>query len=125
MKYDRSNGKDGSGRAKRTQIAKPKKGMDSVRLSIRVERSGDWMPAEELWNTAQEAVCQSQDVSINLDKIDHLDASALQILLALDAEQMKRGCHLQLENASASLRHWFEYSGATGHFSLSEQKADE
>ncbi len=83
------------------------------------------MPAEELSEAAQAVLGQGKDVTLNLDKVDHLDASALQILLALDAEQKKRGRHLQLVNASANLRHWFEYSGAAGHFLMTEPKSNE
>jgi anti-anti-sigma regulatory factor len=43
---------------------------------------------------------------------EHLDTSALQILLALDREQRQRGGQLRLENPSASLRRWFDYAGA-------------
>jgi len=83
------------------------------------------MPAEELWEAAQAAVSQGKDVTLNLDKIDHLDASALQILLALDEEQKKHGRHLQLANASSNLRYWFEYSGAAGYLSTTEQGNNE
>jgi hypothetical protein len=41
-----------------------------------------------------------------------LDAGALQVLLALDAEQRKRQRNLQLTNASSHLRQWFQFAGA-------------
>ena len=83
------------------------------------------MPAEELWEAAKAALNEGKDVTFNLDKIDHLDASALQILLALDAEQKKNGRHLQLVKASPNLRHWFEYSGAAAYFPVTEQESNE
>jgi len=83
------------------------------------------MPAEELWEAAQAAVSQGKDVTLNLDKIDHLDASALQILLALDAEQKKKGLHLQLAKASSNLRDWFDYSGAAALFPMTEQRSND
>jgi anti-anti-sigma regulatory factor len=58
------------------------------------------------------------DVTVNLNNLDHLDASALQVLLALAAEQAKRGRILELANASAHLRQWFEFAGAAERFSL-------
>jgi anti-anti-sigma factor len=83
---------------------------------IEVERSGDWMPAEELREAASAALPGSNDLTLNLERIDHLDASALQILLALELEQKNRGQQLHLVNASPELRRWFELSGAADHF---------
>ncbi len=83
---------------------------------IKVERSGDWLPVEEFRSAVLAAVESGSDVIIDLDKINHLDASALQVLLALVAEQKKRGRSLVMENSSSSLRHWFEYAGAAQHF---------
>jgi anti-anti-sigma factor len=88
---------------------------DLQRAVIEVERSGEWMPAEELKETALAALEESNDMTLNLDRIDHLDASAMQILLALDTEQKNRGQHLHLVNASPLLRQWFECSGAASH----------
>ena len=62
------------------------------------------------------AVEAGSDVTLHLGGIDHLDASALQIVLALDAEQEEQGRHLHLANASAHLREWFEYAGVAEHF---------
>jgi len=94
-------------------------------IFIEVERSGDWMPAEELRKTALAASGESKDVIVNLGKVDHLDASALQILLALDAKQKRQGHHLQLANASAHLRQWFEYAGVAECFLMNGPENDE
>ncbi len=83
---------------------------------IAVERSGDWMPADELRKCALTALSEGKNVTLNLDKIDHLDASALQILLALDAELKKRGENLRLAKVSPHLHKWFEFAGADEHF---------
>jgi len=91
---------------------------------IAAERSGDWMPADELRETALAAVEAGRDVTLSLAGLNHLDASAMQIVLALDVEQKHRGRHLQLANVSPPLRQWFEYAGATGHFFGTEQKSD-
>ena len=94
-------------------------------IYIEVARSGDWMPAEELRKAALAASGESKDVTVNLGKVDHLDASALQILLALDAKQKRQGHHLQLANASAHLRQWFEYAGVAECFLMSGPENDE
>ena len=86
------------------------------RTIIKVECSGDWMAVEELWQKAQAAVQAARDVTINLEKIDHLDASALQVLLAIQREQKRLGRGLEISNASPSLRQWFDYAGATLKF---------
>lgn len=98
---------------------------NSSEFIIAVERSGDWMPAEELRVAALAALDQGKDVTLDLDRVDHLDASALQILLALDAEQKKRGRNLQLAKASPHLRQWFEFAGVADHFSMAEWKSNE
>jgi anti-anti-sigma factor len=74
------------------------------------------MAAEELRETALKAMEADGDITLNLDGVDHLDASSLQILLALGKEQKKRGRHLDMVNASSHLRRWFEYSGAADDF---------
>lgn len=83
------------------------------------------MPVEDLRGAAQAALAANTDVVVNLDRIDHLDASSLQILLALATEQTRQGHHLQLANASVHLRQWFDFAGAADHFSMTELKRDE
>ena len=125
MKSERESEPGQNGKAKRTRVAKPQAVLEQHSALIDAERSGDWMPAEELWEAAQAAVSQGKDVTLNLDKIDHLDASALQILLALDAEQKKKGLHLQLAKASSNLRDWFDYSCAAALFPMTEQRSND
>jgi len=74
------------------------------------------MPPEELREAALAALSANVDVALNLHGIDHLDASALQIFLALDVEQKKRNRNLQLINASPRLRQWFEFAGVVDLF---------
>lgn len=81
-------------------------------ISIQVERSGEWMPAEELREAALEALCEERDIVLDMANIGHLDASALQILLALHRAQALRGRTLALHHASPSLMEWFSYAGA-------------
>jgi len=85
---------------------------------MEVERSGTWMPADELRQAALVALANGNDIDLNLDKIEDLDASALQVLLSLDREQKRRGQRLRLINASARLLQWFEYAGVADCFGL-------
>jgi ABC-type transporter Mla MlaB component len=83
---------------------------------LEVGRSGEWIPAEELMASAVKALRKGNNMVLDLNRIEHLDASALQILLALNREQKERGRLLDLTNASAHLRQWFDYSGSTDRF---------
>jgi hypothetical protein len=68
------------------------------RSVVEVERLGDWMPVEELREAALKALGEGKDVTLNLKNVDHLDASALQIL---------------------------DYSGAVDQFFMIAEKNDE
>jgi anti-anti-sigma factor len=124
MSIDRSKQDARSTKARRARPAVLQAEQTLEPIFIEVERSGDWMPAEELQRIALAASGESKDVTVNLSKVDHLDASALQILLALDAEQKRRGRNLQLANASAHLRQWFEYAGVAECFSMTGPEND-
>jgi anti-anti-sigma factor len=78
-------------------------------------RSGEWLPGDELRQKALEAAHTRTDVTLDLADVDHLDASALQILLALDRDRREKGLTLHLTNASPLLRQWFEYAGLPPH----------
>lgn len=80
-------------------------------------RSGEWMEASALRLRAIELFAGSpdapaSDLVLDLEGLDHLDASALQVLLAIAADQRRRGGALQIEHISASLQQWFGYAGA-------------
>jgi anti-anti-sigma factor len=92
------------------------------RSVLEVERLGDWMPVEELREAALKVLSEGEDVTLNLKNVDHLDASALQILLTLGMEQKKRGRQLDLINVSPQLRQWFGYSGAGDQFFMIAEK---
>jgi anti-anti-sigma factor len=111
MSSDTQNRNGGARKQKRMRAGKPE-----ADTCIDIERSGEWMLAEELRDAAVCALEAGGDLAVNLAKIDFLDASALQILLALDAEQKKRGRHLQLVNVSPDLLQWFDFSGTTDRF---------
>ena len=114
-----------STKARRVRSAEQHTEQNLKPIVIDVARSGDWMPAEELQKTVLPALVEGRDVTINLGNVEHLDTSALQILLALDAEQKRRGRNLQLINASSHLRQWFNYAGVAEQFLMTEQKSNE
>jgi len=94
---------------KHTENRNPKK--SATETVINVTRGGDWLPPEEFRTIALSAAAAENGLTVNLQAVDHLDASALQILLALAAERKKHGKGLRLANASAALSRWFEYAG--------------
>jgi anti-anti-sigma factor len=116
MTNDRSNRHVGSANAHRKRSTRPQAEHNLEQQIIMVGRSGDWLPAEELREAAIAALSQGKNVTLNLDRVDHLDASALQILLALHAALKMRGQNLLLLKASPRLRKWFEFSGVDGRF---------
>jgi anti-anti-sigma factor len=96
---------------KRQRTANKKPTASVTETVIDVTRGGDWLPSEEFRAVALSAAGAESDLTVNLQAVDHLDASALQILLALAAERKKRGRGLRLANTSAALSRWFEYAG--------------
>jgi len=79
---------------------------------IEANRSGEWLGVDELRAAGLAAIAEGRDVTVNLSQVDYLDASALQLLLALGREQKKLERQLHLTSASAHLRQWFEWAGA-------------
>jgi anti-anti-sigma factor len=111
MARDRQNRRGGECKAKQVHAIEPQAEPGQRCTSIHVERSGDWMPAEDFREAALGALEADGDVTVNLDQVGHLDGSALQILLALETELRNRGRNLRLENASPHLQQWFEFAG--------------
>jgi anti-anti-sigma regulatory factor len=116
IKRELMNERNRKAKVKKRDVSRLHARKEPVQTFIEVERSGDWMPVEDLREASLAASGAGNDVTVNLDRIDHLDASSLQILLALDVEQKKRGATLQLANLSPHLRQWFEFAGAAEHF---------
>lgn len=83
------------------------------------------MPSEEFLAAARAAAAEGADVTIDLHEVHHLDASALQVLLALDTEQKKQGRSLQLMDVSPQLRQWMEFAGVSDHFPVVERRSHE
>lgn len=92
---------------------------------IEVEYSGDWLPAEKLKELALKALEEGSDLIFDLDHVNHLDTSALQILLASGFEQRTRGRQVELTHVSPDLRRWLGHAGAAGIFNIPERKANE
>ncbi|MGA9069681.1 MAG: STAS domain-containing protein [Terracidiphilus sp.] len=106
----------GGGKVMRKNPARIEVKSSPKQAVVNADRSGDWMASDELRAAALSAVEAGSDVTLQLGGIDHLDASALQILLALNAEQKRRGRQLELAGASPQLRQWFAYAGAAEEF---------
>jgi anti-anti-sigma factor len=86
--------------------------------TIRPARDSDWMQPEELHAAALAAAQGGADVVVDLEGLDYLDASSLQILLSLGCEQKRLVRTLRLTHASPALLRWFEYTGAVQEFSF-------
>jgi len=84
---------------------------------ILVTRDGEWLPPRDFHALALSAADVDGNLTVNLEGVDYLDASALQILLALAVQRKQRGRGLGLENASTALSRWFEYAGGREHIS--------
>jgi anti-anti-sigma regulatory factor len=114
-----------SAKATKAHVKGPQVEESQVHTMTEVDHAGEWISAEELKEAALNVLSEDKDITLNLGKVDHLNASVLQVLLALDMEHKKHGRQVHLENASPSLRQWFEYAGAAGQFNLGRQSVDE
>jgi ABC-type transporter Mla MlaB component len=83
------------------------------------------MPAAEMRVAALAALAFGNDSFLGVNEIDHLDAGALQILLALQTAREAHGRSLHLVNVSSLLLPWFEYAGAADCFALGDRKSGE
>lgn len=73
---------------------------------LHAARSGQWMDAAEMRNWAVERLTASEvrKIIVDLSLLEHLDSSALQVLLAIAAELRIRRGGLELGHASGSIR---------------------
>jgi len=95
---------------------------ESEAITLRMSRSGQWMDAAELreWAmeqgiarlTADSAAGPLPRLVLDVKGLDHLDARALQVVLAMRAAERSRGIEPELEHVSESLRQWLAYAGA-------------
>jgi len=77
-----------------------------------VDGSGDWTAPEQFRDLALGSLEKDYDLRVLVGSVEHLDASALQILLALSSELNARGRTLTLMEPVPALRSWFAYAGA-------------
>jgi anti-anti-sigma factor len=89
--------------------------------SMHLGRSGEWMDPAEMRQAAGKyfewpEASTAGELALDLSGLEHLDASALQVLLAIRAEQLRRNGRLRLANASENLRKWFAWAGADDLF---------
>jgi anti-anti-sigma factor len=108
-------------RLKRTPTDAKEPNTNATETVIDVTSNGDWLPPDEFCSAARSAAQVEGDLTINLQGVDYLDASALQILLALAVERKKQGRGLYLANTSTSLSHWFEYAGGRENISAERE----
>jgi anti-anti-sigma factor len=117
MTGDGLNGQSAKKKNKRRQDPGAAVKDESRPFSMSLFRSGEWLPPEELHANALAAAQAATDITLDLSEVDHLDARALQILLALAHDRQEKGRALHLVNASPVLRQWFEYAGTSSYLS--------
>ena len=71
MATDHSQQVGGNRRAKRAHVAMPQAEPRPAQTVIDVDRSGDWMPADELRAAALSALDAGSDVTLHLGQVDH------------------------------------------------------
>ena len=91
------------------------------KTTIQTLRVEECASAEQFRESALRMIREG-DVMLDLEGVDHLDASALQILLAIGVEQKNRGRTLRLLNTSPGLMQWFEWTGAASHLVVPERR---
>ncbi len=83
-----------------------------VQLTV-TDSSGDWVAPDLLQDAALAALRKQMDVRVSLEAVEHLDASALQILMALGASLERDAHKLELIEPPPALERWFQLAGAT------------
>lgn len=90
--------------------------------------NGEWLDAAELrarlldeieTKTGAQAAVRAEEsagvrwpLAVDLTGLEHLDAAALEVLLAAASEVRGRGGRLHFNNCTASLERWFGHAGA-------------
>lgn len=80
---------------------------------LQAGQSGEWTEAEALKQNALRSLETGKSLTLDLSDLSHLDASALQILLAIQREQKTAGRQFNIANSSPELTAWFDLAGAT------------
>ena len=97
---------------KRREPARP------LPVSIHPVRDGEWSPRDEFYAQVLGLATAGVDIVVDLYGVDYLDASSLQMLLALSVAQTSQSRGLLLSHASPGLLCWFEYAGAAKQFTF-------
>lgn len=84
-------------------------------IRVKAADAGEWLPAETLKAEFVRAVVDGKSITVDLDSLTHLDAGALQVLLAAELELKRSSKSLTLENVSDDLKAWLGYAGASFH----------
>ncbi len=103
-------------KVKKATAIKRRKPASSLPVSIHPVRDGEWLPRDEFFAELLECSTRSVDVVVDLFGIEYLDASSLQMLLALKVSLKSRSHALSITHASPGLMCWFEYAGAVKEF---------
>jgi anti-anti-sigma regulatory factor len=93
---------------------------DSVLLDLR--GTIDVFVAADLYTTAKQLVALGKDVTISCTRTEGLDASAVQILLALQTELHIQGKRLTVTDVPPAIKKWITHGGLA-HVVLSEGEA--
>jgi anti-anti-sigma factor len=115
-----------SRRTKNAEVQQPSGGKPVLagspeRAKNVVVHLGDCSSAEEFRAEALLAAADG-DITLDLDTLDFLDASTLQVLLAVSAGQTNRGRQLQYANTSPAMLQWLEWTGAAPHLGTLEKR---
>jgi anti-anti-sigma regulatory factor len=85
---------------------------------IHAVRDGEWLAGAEFLAAAVRLADEQVSIQVDLEGMDYLDASSLQILLAIRAGQKAKNRGLSLTRVSTALRQWFRYAGAEQEFTF-------
>jgi anti-anti-sigma factor len=80
---------------------------------LHLQGTVDVFLAEEFRQAALQLIAQGEDVVVDCERVEHLDTSALQILLILQEELRGKGKRLQLGGISAPVRALLRQAGLT------------
>lgn len=102
----------GAGVRKKKTAAKAQESQAPAKTQvIHPIRDGEWVPGEEFQAEAVKLLDAGANIRADLEGIDYLDASSLQILLAIHAGQKAKNRGFSMTGLSPALHQWFRYAG--------------
>ena len=84
---------------------------DEETLCLMLQGRIDAFVAGELRQAAQQLLDRSQDVHVVCEQVEHIDTSAVQILLALQSGLQNKGQCMRLTSASAQVQQLLNIAG--------------